>query len=177
MHVLRKTTTTDLAIEPTAPRETPRPTTPFREVMGRSASALVQQAEAALTRLPGGPVLAAAMRGGGPTPAGAGAIAAPTRQAMANSLPPQGPAATTGANGSATTAAEGPAPKGSGDAIGALARPGGDVEGALQSSQDMNLYYLQLQEAMAAENRAYTATSNVLKARHDTVKNAIGNLR
>jgi hypothetical protein len=41
----------------------------------------------------------------------------------------------------------------------------------------MNLYFLRVQEAMAAENRAYSACSNVLKARHDTVKNAIGNIR
>ena len=41
----------------------------------------------------------------------------------------------------------------------------------------MNLYYLELQERMATENRVFTAQSNVLKARHDTVKNAIGNVR
>jgi hypothetical protein len=51
------------------------------------------------------------------------------------------------------------------------------VEGALAQSQEFNLYYLQLQEQLAAENRAYSAMSNVLKARHDTVKNAIGNIR
>jgi len=59
--------------------------------------------------------------------------------------------------------------------VGAGASP--SLEGSLASSQDMNLYFLQIQEAMAAENRAYTACSNVLKARHDTVKNAIGNIR
>lgn len=41
----------------------------------------------------------------------------------------------------------------------------------------MNLYYLELQEQISAENRAYTTLSNVMKARHDTVKNAIGNIR
>ena len=51
------------------------------------------------------------------------------------------------------------------------------VESALAQSQEFNLYYLQLQEQLAAENRQYSAMSNVLKARHDTVKNAIGNIR
>ena len=37
--------------------------------------------------------------------------------------------------------------------------------------------YLELQERISAESRAYSALSNVLKARHDTVKNAIGNIR
>jgi hypothetical protein len=54
---------------------------------------------------------------------------------------------------------------------------GSSVEGALQQSQEFNLYYLQLQEQLSAENRAFSAMSNVLKTRHDTVKNAIGNIR
>jgi hypothetical protein len=60
------------------------------------------------------------------------------------------------------------------------AGPGGEgssVEGALAQSQEFNLYYLQLQEQLSAENRAFSAVSNVLKTRHDTVKNAIGNIR
>jgi hypothetical protein len=53
----------------------------------------------------------------------------------------------------------------------------GAVENALERSQEMNLYFIQLQEQVASQNRAYMAYSNVLKARHDTVKNAIGNIR
>jgi hypothetical protein len=41
----------------------------------------------------------------------------------------------------------------------------------------MNLYYLQIQEAVNSQNRSFTALSNVLKAEHDTVKTAIGNIR
>ena len=54
---------------------------------------------------------------------------------------------------------------------------GSSVEGTLLQSQEFNLYYLQLQEQLSAENRAFSAMSNVLKTRHDTVKNAIGNIR
>jgi hypothetical protein len=37
--------------------------------------------------------------------------------------------------------------------------------------------YLLLQVQMQRENRAYTSVSNVMKTRHDTVKNAISNVR
>lgn len=36
---------------------------------------------------------------------------------------------------------------------------------------------LRLQMAMQRENQAFSALAHVLKARHDTVKNAIGNVR
>ncbi len=42
---------------------------------------------------------------------------------------------------------------------------------------DRNLYYLQLQEKISAESREYSTVSNVLKSRHDSMKNAISNLR
>jgi hypothetical protein len=64
-------------------------------------------------------------------------------------------------------------------AVGATGAPGeaGSIEGSLQQSQDLNLYYLQIQETVNAQNRSFTALSNVLKAEHDTVKTAIGNIR
>jgi uncharacterized protein YjaG (DUF416 family) len=40
-----------------------------------------------------------------------------------------------------------------------------------------DLQYLQLQSQMQSENRSYTAVSNILKTRHDTVKNSISNIR
>ena len=54
---------------------------------------------------------------------------------------------------------------------------GGNLESSLQQSQEMNLYYLQIQEAVNAQNRSFSTLSNVLKAEHDTVKTAIGNIR
>jgi hypothetical protein len=53
----------------------------------------------------------------------------------------------------------------------------GGIETALSQTANQNLYFLELQERMSAESRNYSAISNVLKARHDTVKNAIGNIR
>ena len=47
----------------------------------------------------------------------------------------------------------------------------------MMQSQEMNLYYLRVQEEVNAQNRQFTTVSNLLKAEHDTVKTAIGNLR
>ena len=55
--------------------------------------------------------------------------------------------------------------------------------GALQSQpgqwqqMSFNLQYLQLQSQMQHENREYTALSNIMKTKHDTVKNSISNVR
>ena len=48
----------------------------------------------------------------------------------------------------------------------------------LQETQmSFNLQYLQLQSQMQHENRSYTAVSNIMKTKHETVKNSIGNIR
>ncbi len=49
---------------------------------------------------------------------------------------------------------------------------------AMQETQmSFNLQYLQLQSQMQNENREYTTVSNILKTKHDTVKNSINNIR
>ena len=53
---------------PTAPRLTPAPERPFKNVMAAGASAVVRGAEAAVEKLPGGPILAAAFRPTRPSP-------------------------------------------------------------------------------------------------------------
>ena len=42
---------------------------------------------------------------------------------------------------------------------------------------DTQMQYLQLQQRMQDENLRFTTLSNVLKARHETAKTAIGNIR
>jgi len=77
--------------------------------------------------------------------------------------------------------AEGPqvgAPAGTGvPGTGGVGMEGAGLEASLAQSQEMNLYYLQVQESVNAQNRSFTTLSNVLKAQHDTVKTAIGNIR
>lgn len=133
----------------TAPRVTPVAGQPFRSVMQAGARAVVDSAETAVLRLPGGPVLAAAFRAEPPT---LGA----TSSALSSADP---------------NAAEGPAPTG-----GTEADWNPDAL-AVSADGEQNLYYLQLQQRISDESRTYTALSNVLKARHDMLKHAIDNIR
>jgi len=48
------------------------------------------------------------------------------------------------------------------------------IQGALNSD---SMFYLQLQEQMEAEQRAFESASNVLKSRHDAAMSAIQNIR
>lgn len=137
----------------TAARTTPPPARPFRALVSSGTQAVVDGAEAAMRRLPGGPMLAAAIRPVGPAAVPAGAR-------------PEGPTGTATPEGGAAAGAAGGA---SGEAAG--------IEDALARHADQNLYYLELQERISAESRAFSTISNVLKARHDTVKNAISNIR
>lgn len=57
-------------------------------------------------------------------------------------------------------------------------------EALLQATKNMqetqmsfNLQYLQLQSQMQHENPSFTAISNIMKTKHDTVKNSISNVR
>ena len=154
----------DVIATDSAPRVTPSSGVPFRDMVARGAGAILRGAEAAVSSLPGAPIVAAAVRpassvassslsAGGAV--GLGAPRVPTRLGTAENPTAVGAAAA--------------APGGPGE--------GSSVEGALAQSQEFNLYYLQLQEQLSAENRAFSAMSNVLKTRHDTVKNAIGNIR
>jgi hypothetical protein len=53
----------------------------------------------------------------------------------------------------------------------------GSLEALQRESQSFNLQLLALQEEIQQENRRFTTVSNVLRARHDTAKAAIGNIR
>lgn len=46
-----------------------------------------------------------------------------------------------------------------------------------EAQMSFNLQYLQLQSQMQHENRSYSAVSNIMKTKHDTVKNSISNVR
>jgi hypothetical protein len=51
------------------------------------------------------------------------------------------------------------------------------LSAALGRQAETQMQYLQLQQQMQDENQRFTTLSNVLKARHETAKTAIGNLR
>lgn len=146
----------DVIAVASAPRPTPTPVrVSFHEVL---ASSLVRGAEGAMHVLPGGPMMALAVRGGMSTP-----MSRPTGLG----------------GGAGSLMPEGPSPLGGGTGAGGPGAAGGEggIESSLAQSQDMNMYYLQIQEQVNAQNRTFSTLSNVLKAEHDTVKTAIGNIR
>ncbi len=159
----------DVTVASTTARVTPTPPrTQFKEVLTRS---LVRGAEAAVKVLPGSPLMAVAIRGGsGPSPS----LGVPMNGTGVRAAGPEGPGAI-GTGSSVGNAAANAALGGAAGVPGGEA--GGGLEASLQQSQEMNLYYLQVQEQVNAQNRSFTALSNVLKAEHDTVKTAIGNIR
>ncbi len=55
--------------------------------------------------------------------------------------------------------------------------PIGDINNGLQQTQNENVQMIKLQMSMQRENMVFTSVSNVLKLRHDTAKNSIGNVR
>jgi hypothetical protein len=125
----------------------------------------VRGAEVAMRSLPGPPLMAVSVRGpAGATVAGIGGVRATTV--------PEGP----GAVGTGVGVGVGPGGVGVGG-VGTGAPGDGGIESAMQQSAELNLYYLQIQEEVNAQNRSYSALSNVLKTEHDTVKTAIGNIR
>jgi len=139
-------------------RQTPKP-------QGASFTDLVKQGSAfimgALTKatsiLPDGGLLSAALRGGELQAAGTTAQAAPSY------LPGEDPRAP----GAASEAGSGTG----------LSSELSDFWKMQSEGQQMNMEFLKIQEALSRENRVYTTLSNVLKARHETTRNAINNIR
>lgn len=148
---------TNLSVEATQPRQTPPPPERrFAEALAEGVGAVVEGAAAvAATMVPGGPIVSAALR----------EVSARTDSAA-------------DATGSAGGTGQRPEAPGVGDLT--ITTGGGGVADywRLQlQSQNFNLQFLQLQEALSQENRRFTALSNILKARHDTSKAVIQNIR
>ena len=59
---------------------------------------------------------------------------------------------------------------------GATDASGGGIEAAMQQNAELSLYYLQIQQQEDAQNRSFTAMSNILKTEHDSAKAAINNI-
>jgi hypothetical protein len=172
----------DVTIATSTQRVTPTPARgAFKQVL---AQTVVRGAETAMKMLPGSPLMAVAIRGGG-GPSSLGVPMTGVGSPLRAGGSAEGPggmragglgavAQAQGVGGAALAGATGTATGVPGTQGGA---EGGGLESSLQQSQEMNLYYLQIQEAVNAQNRSFTALSNVLKAEHDTVKTAIGNIR
>ena len=155
---LSSATTADsrLEIDATRARQTERPATPFRDVLAGGVSLLMSGAEVA-THVVAGPVMAAAVRDA--RVAAVGAISG------AAAVPGSAGAAPTGAAGVAAAAA---AP-GSSDMS--------NVQSMLQDGQSSNMQMLALQQQIQEESQRFTTVSNVMRAKYDTAKAAVSNIR
>ena len=51
-----------------------------------------------------------------------------------------------------------------------------ETERMQEAQMSFNLQYLQLQSSMQNDNRQFTIVSNIMKTKHDTVKNTISNI-
>ncbi len=153
MTTIRSTTPVSVAVETVRPRMTATPPTRrFRDAVESGAGVVLDGVEAAASLVPGGSAVSAAIRGGR-----------------------GGAAASLSASAGGSESAEGP---GAGPAgVGGSPTGSGSMDEMLRANADQNLYFLQLQESVSAENRRYTALSNVLKARHETAKSSINNIR
>jgi len=146
-----------LEIDATRARQTERPAAPFRDVLAGGVSLLMSGAEVA-THVVAGPVMAAAVHDArvGAVGAISGAAAAPNAWGAA--------AAPTGAAGVAAAAAA----------------PGSDmsnVQAMMQDGQSSNMQMLALQQQIQEESQRFTTVSNVMRAKYDTAKSAVSNIR
>ena len=159
------TASPDITIATTAPRVTPAPArTHFKDVLKQT---VVGSAEQAMKLLPGSPLMAVAIRGvtGGQSAlgvpvTGTGSIGT-SRAALTSSA--EGPSVS-----STSTIGAGTGAAGSGDST---------IDASLQQGQEQSLQFLKLQADMNAQERQFTALSNIMKSEHDTMKTAIGNIR
>jgi|SRR6516162_5290622 hypothetical protein len=159
-HVQSSTSSTDSRLEIAAsrPRQTERPAAPFREVLAGGVSLLMSGAEVA-THVVAGPVLAAAVHDArvGATTAVAGSAAAGAVGAIGPGGPPEA-----GVPSSALAAGAG--------------TPGA-MQAMMQDGQASNMQLLALQQQIQEESQRFSTVSNVMRAKFDTAKAAVSNIR
>jgi hypothetical protein len=144
-----------LEIDATRARQTERPPAPFRSVLAGGVSLLMSGAEVA-THVVGGPVLAAAVHD-----ARIGATSAVAGTASGGVI---GRPSSAGAIAAA--------------AAGAAVNPEmAGMDALMQQGQASNLQLLALQQQVQQENQRFTTVSNVMRAKHDTAKAAVSNIR
>jgi hypothetical protein len=164
-----------VVIEQTRARQTEPPSKPFREILAGGVSVLMGGAQVATSVL-AGPVLAAAVKDARVQATGAIAGAPAPGATVAGALP----SAVAGGVGlpGAGTGAVGTTPGGA--AVGTAVADGSDMatmQAMQRESQAFNMQLLALQEDVQQENRRFTTLSNVLRAKHDTAKAAVSNIR
>jgi hypothetical protein len=164
----------DVVMIESTQRPTPTPArVSFGQVLAASANGLVQGAELVAGALPGSPILAGAVRG---TPS---VMSMPVASIGGTSVSTtaEGPGgASAGAGMGVSLGGGGLSVSPAGISVGGAGDPTGGIDASLQQSAQLSMYYLQVQQQVDAQNRSFTALSNVLKTEHDSAKAAIANI-
>ncbi len=163
-----------LEIDATRARQTEKPPAPFRDVLAGGVSLLMSGAEVA-THVIAGPVMAAAVHD-----ARTGALSSISGSvggvAGVGSVGLPGSFGSPGVGAPFETAGIGPAglpPVGAGG--GASGAP--NVQSMMQDGQTSNMQMLALQQQIQEESQRFTTISNVMRAKYDTAKAAVSNIR
>jgi len=162
MSATSSTSLSNIQVETTRARETPRPALSFGRVLQEGARVLLAGAEMA-TSVVGGPLLSAAVsrvRAGADVSLGGASLASGSSGSSGTTT------ATGTGTGTATATATGTSTS-STDALRALQ----------QERMGEELQLLALQNEVQRHDRQVSLVSNLMKARHDTAKQAIGNIR
>lgn len=144
--------------------------------LAAAGSAIQQGASLLGGALPGGAVISAAVSSVGALAGGGGGAAAASYAATGIVSPMGGGVGGTTAGGSTVTV-------GGGSGAGPNLTAGAGTNGMGQYSTNIaemsaqNNQMLQVQMAMQRENTMFSSISNVLKTKHDTAKNSVGNIR
>jgi hypothetical protein len=147
--------------------------------METAGHAVAQGAAVAAQAIPGGAIVSAAvssvttLANSGSSGQNGGAMSA--QYAMGSNIVPVSGGTTGGINttvgvGGGTQASPNVLPQGAGGHTAVM-------QSDLQASVAENAKLMQVQMAMQRENQVFSTVSNVLKVRHDTVKNTIQNVR
>ena len=146
----------------------------MQDNLGRAGSALANGAALVGGQLPGGALISAAVSS--VTSLGGGSPSSSATYAATGAMP-------VGGGGNNTTVGAGGAVGGGASTGGPNLTQGGtsgnvgtmNNEVAQMSSENMKMMQVQIQ--MQRENQVFSSVSNVLKTKHDTVKNSISNIR
>jgi hypothetical protein len=160
-----------VTIDTTRPRQTEAPASPFRDLLAGGVSVLMGGAEVA-THVLGAPRLAAAIAGA--QSRATDAIAGAPSSGIGNRVltGTTGPLAGSPAAAPAASAAAA-LPLGGGSDTSDLAT----MQAMQRESQVFNMQLLGLQEQVQQDSQRFTTLSNVLRAKHDTAKAAVSNIR
>ncbi len=163
-------TSARLSVGTTRTRQTLQPKSRFVEVLRTGADILLAGAGVA-SGLVGGPLLSAAV----------GAASGGLRQLGGSSSGGSGSGSGSSGLGALGASGGGGGLQGSGvGPVGSTGSGGSDIDAVRQlqkEGQAESMKFLKLQQEMQAENRRFSLASTVLKAKHDTARSVIGNIR